>query len=66
MSQRTFSTGSGSHSQDVITADFNKDAQLDIAVANFWSNNINVVLGFGNGTFDRLCIFSYFTSRWRL
>jgi hypothetical protein len=52
MSRTIFSTGRGSHPQCVIIADFNKDHLLDIAVVNSWDNNINVFLGFGNGSFD--------------
>jgi hypothetical protein len=47
----TYSTGSGSHPQSVILADFNDDHQLDIAVANSWNDNINVFLGFGHEVF---------------
>ena len=31
--------------------DFNKDNQLDIAVANYGTNNIVILLGYGNGSF---------------
>ncbi|MEX1275436.1 MAG: FG-GAP-like repeat-containing protein [Bacteroidota bacterium] len=35
----------------VVTGDFNADGKIDVAFANFGSNNINVVLGNGDGTF---------------
>ena len=37
--------------------DFNGDGKLDLAVANYGSNTVSVLLGNGNGTFqttDRL------------
>ncbi len=50
-SQVTYSTGSGSRPHSVATGDFNNDSQLDIVVANFWTNNVGVFLGHGDGTF---------------
>jgi hypothetical protein len=46
--------------------DFNKDQQLDIAVANFDSHNIGIFLGTGNGNFRPQTIFSTgsFRPRW--
>jgi hypothetical protein len=38
--------------QSVITADFNGDGRLDLAVADFSSNNVSVLLGNSNGTFQ--------------
>ncbi|CAF2767020.1 unnamed protein product [Rotaria sp. Silwood2] len=52
MNKFIYSTGFGSRPQYIITADINKDSQLDIVVANYWMSNINVFFGFGNGTFD--------------
>ena len=34
------------------TADFNGDGNLDLAVANYNSGNVSVLLGNGNGTFQ--------------
>ena len=36
----------------VAVGDFNNDRRLDIVVANYWTNNIGVFLGDGNGTFS--------------
>ncbi len=36
---------------DSVTADFNGDARPDMAVANFSSNSISILLGQANGTF---------------
>jgi hypothetical protein len=54
----TYSIGYDSSAQFVIVADFNKDSQLDIAVANYRNNDINVLRGFGNGTFDDASVYS--------
>jgi predicted Zn-dependent protease with MMP-like domain/predicted nucleotidyltransferase len=50
-SQTNFSTGSGSKPYPLAVGDFNNDNQLDIAVANYGSNNLGVLLGCINGTF---------------
>jgi hypothetical protein len=49
--QLTFSTSSGSHPHSIAIGYFNEDIFLDIAVANFGTNEIGVFLGDGNGTF---------------
>jgi hypothetical protein len=36
----------------VVTADFNQDGRLDLAVANSGSNTLSVLLGNGDGTFQ--------------
>src|SRR5262245_45285058 len=43
--------GVGSAPQAVVTADFNNDGHLDLAVANSGSNNVSVLLGSSDGTF---------------
>ncbi|CAF2748592.1 unnamed protein product, partial [Rotaria sp. Silwood2] len=47
----TYSTGVGSAPYSVSVADFNKDNQLDIVVTNSETDNIAILLGYGNGTF---------------
>ena len=42
----------GTGPQEVVTADFNNDGRLDLAVANSTSDNVSVLLGNGNGTFQ--------------
>ncbi len=44
-------SASGSSPQAVITADFNGDHVLDVAVANEYGSSVSVLLGKGNGTF---------------
>ncbi len=36
----------------VVTGNFNADSNLDIAVANFGSNNLSILLGDGTGSFN--------------
>lgn len=51
----TFGSPSGFSTDDapvnLTTADFNGDDILDLATANFLSDNVTVLLGIGNGTF---------------
>ena len=47
----TYSTGTGSMPTCVRVGDFNNDNISDIAVANYGTNNIVVLFGFGDGTF---------------
>ncbi|CAF4955886.1 unnamed protein product, partial [Rotaria sp. Silwood1] len=49
--QITFSIGSSSRPYSVAIHDFNNDSRLDIAVANFWSGDVVILLGYGDGTF---------------
>ena len=48
---RTFSSG-GSSPIPAAVADFNRDGNLDLAVGNYWSNTVGVLLGDGNGGFS--------------
>ena len=41
----------GANPSSVVVGDFNRDGKLDLAVANFNSNNVSVLLGNGDGTF---------------
>ena len=45
-----YTTGSGP--QSVISADFNKDGHLDMALTNYAENTVSVLLGIGNGSFE--------------
>ncbi|CAF1313567.1 unnamed protein product [Rotaria sordida] len=49
--QTTYSTGYDSFPFALVVGDFNKDNQLDIAVANYGTDNIGIFLGYGNGSF---------------
>ena len=44
--------GVGNRPTSVTSADFNGDAQRDLAVANIFSDNVSVLLGNGDGTFQ--------------
>jgi hypothetical protein len=41
----------GSNPNSVTVGDFNGDGKSDLAVANFYSNNVSVLLGTGTGSF---------------
>jgi hypothetical protein len=56
--QLTHSTGPNSLPSSITTGDFNDDHYLDIAVANTAKNNIGVFLGYGNGRFANMTIYS--------
>jgi streptogramin lyase len=47
-----YGVGSGSAPTSVAVGDFNGDGKLDLAVANELSNNVSILLGNGNGTFQ--------------
>ena len=46
------SYNAGANPESVVTGDFNGDGRLDIAVVNGAGNNISVLFGNGNGTFQ--------------
>jgi hypothetical protein len=46
-----YATSSDSAPNIVAVGDFNNDYRLDIAVANFGTNNVGIFLGFYNGSF---------------
>ncbi|CAF3575076.1 unnamed protein product [Adineta steineri] len=56
--QTTFNTGQLSGPSAVISADFNNDSRLDIAVALQLSGQIGVLLGHGNGNFSDTVTYS--------
>ena len=49
--QTAYSTGFGSSPRSVAVVDVNSDSKSDIVVANYYSNNVGVLLNTGNGTF---------------
>ncbi|CAF4034571.1 unnamed protein product [Rotaria sp. Silwood2] len=50
-SQTTYSISPGSRPQSIMVGDFNQDNELDIAVSNHDTNNISILIGYGNGSF---------------
>ncbi|CAF0779959.1 unnamed protein product [Adineta steineri] len=54
----TYLTGSSPHPHGLALGDFNRDGQLDIAIANYGLNNVGVLLGHTNGTFPLQTVFS--------
>ena len=56
--QTHYSTGLNSFPYSVTTADVNGDNKPDIIVANFFTNNVGVLLNTGNGTFFRQMTYS--------
>src|SRR6266849_667885 len=42
----------GGHPASVVAGDFNGDGVLDLAVANYSSNDVSVLLGNGDGSFQ--------------
>ena len=47
----TYPTGPYSAPYVVAVGDLNNDSRLDIAVANFGTNNVGIFLGYNNGSF---------------
>ncbi|CAF1500299.1 unnamed protein product [Rotaria magnacalcarata] len=52
MKQITYAIGNASKPYSVAVGDFNNDTLLDIAVANFVSNDVSILLGYGNEHFS--------------
>jgi len=53
----TYSTGEYSAPQSIAINDFNNDSRLDVVVANYGTNSVGVLLGYGNGTFSTVMIY---------
>ncbi|CAF3319218.1 unnamed protein product [Rotaria socialis] len=62
-SQLTYSTGYRSQPYSVVVGDFNSDNQPDIVAANYGTNSIGILIGYGDGTFAIVRLFSLGTSR---
>ncbi|CAF1040379.1 unnamed protein product [Rotaria sordida] len=52
-----FSSSDGSHIRSIVTTDFNNDSLVDLVIANYGTNNILLLNGNGDGTFDRNMLF---------
>ena len=55
---KIFSTGNDSAPSSVAVADLNNDTYLDIAISNSQTDNIAILLGYGNGTFATAVTYS--------
>ncbi|MCK7576834.1 MAG: VCBS repeat-containing protein [Chromatiales bacterium] len=51
LSARQHNLATGTYPLSVTANDFNKDGNLDLAVANYGSHTVSVFLGNGNGSF---------------
>ncbi|CAF0957422.1 unnamed protein product [Adineta steineri] len=56
--QVLYSVGDQSWPTSIILADFNNDSHLDVAVSNYNGNNVGILLGLGDGTFDNVSTYS--------
>jgi hypothetical protein len=56
--QTTFFVGEGSRPSSVTIGHFNNDSEVDIAVANSGTNNIGILLNYGNRTFANMATYS--------
>ena len=54
----TYSTGTASSPLSLAVGHFDKDDQLDIAVANYSIGNVCLLFGYGNGSFASLLCFT--------
>ncbi|CAF0880594.1 unnamed protein product [Rotaria sordida] len=57
--QTTFyDVGQGTHPSALAVGHFNNDSHLDLAVANYGTSNIGILLGYENGTFSNVTTYS--------
>ena len=48
---QSYSTGDSSFPCAIIVSDFNNDERIDLAIANYQASNVQLLFGFGNGSF---------------
>ncbi|CAF5107560.1 unnamed protein product [Rotaria sp. Silwood1] len=53
-----YASGGGSSLQCVVIGDLNNDTNMDIVLANYGTNNIGILLGYGNGNFENQMMLS--------
>ncbi|CAF3056648.1 unnamed protein product [Rotaria sp. Silwood2] len=46
-----YASGGGSSLQCIVIGDLNNDANMDIVLANYGTDNVGVLFGYGNGSF---------------
>jgi hypothetical protein len=57
-SSEMYPTGYDSFPSSLAAGDFNNDHYLDLAIANYGTDNVGVLLGNANGSFANQIIFS--------
>jgi hypothetical protein len=57
-----YKTGNKNQAYNVISADFNQDGNLDLAVASFIDGKVSILLGKGDGTFQKPITFLAFAA----
>ncbi|CAF4938042.1 unnamed protein product, partial [Rotaria sp. Silwood1] len=56
--EMSLAPGGGSSLRYVVIGDLNNDTNLDIILANYGTNNIGVLFGYGNGSFENQMMLS--------
>ncbi|CAF5007109.1 unnamed protein product, partial [Rotaria socialis] len=55
--EKTYAIGGGSDLRYTVVGDMNNDGELDIAIANYGTNDVGILFGLGNGAFLNQMIF---------